>query len=313
MAPPPHRIRPAAPRPADDAAAIPQALRIAGTVVAPTTLLTVLMLYFGRLHATGLFDYVGVQQSVLDLTAQDYLVRSADGLVIPLVVVALVAIVALWLHQVLTRVLGAEVRRVVLRVLIPVAAAGGAGLVGVALADALGAGLFGSVGEARGLGLAVGAVLLAYAARLLRLFAAERPGRRTWRVPLGVLVAEWGATFVLVSVGLFWSVGTYAAGVGAGRGAQLAALLPDLPDVAVYSKESLRLVAPGVVERTCAGADGAYGFRYDGLRMVLQSGSQYLLLPAGWTREAGAAILLPRTDAIRLEFSVGSGWRADGC
>jgi hypothetical protein len=313
VAAPAHRMRPAARPPADDAAAIPQVLRIAGTVVAPTTLLTVLMLYFGRLHATGLFDYFGVQQTVLDLTAQDYLVRSADGLIIPLVVVAIVAVVALWLHQVLTRLLRVETRRAVLRVLIPVAAVAGAGLVGVALADALGAGLFGDFGEGRGLALALGAVLLAYSARLLRLLAVERPGRRPWRVPIGVLVAEWGAVFVLISVGLFWAVGTYAAGVGAGRGAQLEALLPAMPDVVVYSKENLRLDAPGVAQRMCDGEAGAYGFRYDGLRLVLQSGSQYLLLPAGWTREAGAAILLPRSDAVRLEFSIGTAWRADRC
>jgi hypothetical protein len=317
VASPARRIRPATPRPADDAVAIPQALRIVGTVVAPTTLLTVLMLYFGRLHATGLFDYFGVQQTVLDLTPQDFLVRSADGLIIPLVVVAIVAVIALWLHQVLTQLLSIAVRRAVLRVLIPVAAVAGVGLVGVALVDAFGSGLFDGFGEARGLALAVGAVLLAYAARLVRLFAAERRGRRPRRVPIGVLVAEWAAMLVLVSVGLFWAVGTYAAEVGAGRGAQLEALLPDLPEVAVYSKENLHLVAPGVVQHTCEGegeGEGeAYGFRYDGLRMVMQSGSQYLLLPAAWTRDAGAAILLARNDSIRLEFSVGTGWRADRC
>ena len=62
--------------------------KIVGAIVAPTTLLTGLMFYFGRLHITGMFRYLGVNFTVLDLTFQDYLIRSADGLFVPLAVAA---------------------------------------------------------------------------------------------------------------------------------------------------------------------------------------------------------------------------------
>src|SRR5437868_11472103 len=59
--------------PVDVAVALPQVLKIVGSVVAPTTLLTALMYYFGLLYAAGFSWYFGVQVDVLDLTTQDYL------------------------------------------------------------------------------------------------------------------------------------------------------------------------------------------------------------------------------------------------
>jgi hypothetical protein len=79
--------------------------------------------------------------------------------------------------------------------------------------------------------------------------------------------------------------------------------LPSRPDVVAYSEKGLSLQAPGVREVACQDADAAYRFRYDGLKLVLQVGNQYLLLPSGWTHANGAAILIPRSDKTRLEFS----------
>jgi hypothetical protein len=35
---------------------------------------------------------------------------------------------------------------------------------------------------------------------------------------------------------------------------------------------------------------------------VVQSGDQYLFLPEAWSRSNGVAILMPRSDSLRLEF-----------
>lgn len=50
-----------------------------------------------------------------------------------------------------------------------------------------------------------------------------------------------------------------------------------------------------------------------GLKLVLQSGGQYFFLPAGWTTAGGAALVLPRTDALRLEFTDASRPAPSGC
>jgi hypothetical protein len=73
--------------------------------------------------------------------------------------------------------------------------------------------------------------------------------------------------------------------------------------VVAYSEKRLILQSPGVREVDCHDPDAAYRFRYDGLKLVLQAGNQYFLLPAAWTRTNGAAIVLPRADKIRLQFS----------
>lgn len=289
-----------------EAAPLQQVLKIAGSVVAPTTLLTALMVYFGRLEAAAFFWYLGVQVTVLDLTVQDYLNNSVDGLLTPLIVTAAAALLVLWFHQLVLAALPARARWITLQALMPAAAIAGLSLVCLAIP------VFPAFPEGRGLSLALGVLLLTYAARLLRLFIVERRPEQVTRP--AVAVAEWGAVFILVSVGLFWAVGSYAIGVGLGRAQQFEATLSSRLDVVVYSEKRLSLDAPGVREVTCRYADSAYQFRYDGLKIVpLQSGNQYLLLPAGWTHANGAAILIPRSDKVRLEFSQPGRVRTSTC
>ena len=146
-----------------------------------------------------------------------------------------------------------------------------------------------------------------------RLLDRRRPDDVPATVRAQIAVAEWTAAFVLASVGLFWAVGSYATGIGTGRAQEMEAALPAWPDAVLYSQHSLALRGPGIVEETCAGADAAYRYRYDGLKLVLQSGGQYFFLPAGWTTAGGAALVLPRTDSLRLEFTDASRPAPDRC
>lgn len=284
------------------AAALPRVLKIVGSVVAPTTVLTALLFYFGLVYSVGYFRYFGVNLTVLDLPVQSYLILSADGLIIPLIYVAAATLPALWLYQVRFETLSVRARRIVLRVVTPTSAIAGAALVILAMAHALfGAAVFpATFPEAQGLGLSIGILLLSYAARLRRLLSAPR---RSGGIPETVVVAKWGAVFVLVTIGLFWAVGSYAIGVGAGQAQASAADLYDSPNITLYSEKSLSLTTTGVHEVTCRNPDAAYRYRYDGLKLVPQLGSHYLFLPADWTQSDGAAILLPRSEAVRLEFS----------
>jgi hypothetical protein len=171
------------------------------------------------------------------------------------------------------------------------------------------------VPETGGLSLSVGVLLLVYGIHLARLVWTREHGPDPAR-PRGSGVAEWGAVFVLVSVGLFWAVTSYAGGVGRGRALDLLERMPVWPDTVLFSERSLSLDVAGVVEVPCAdpGDEGtAYRFRYDGLKLVQQAGDHYLLLPAGWTPQTGAAVLLPRTDDVRLEFDLARADRQPAC
>lgn len=286
-----------------DLAAMPRALKIIGAVVAPTTLLTGLLFYFGRIYANGSFNYFGVNFTALDLTASDYLIRSADGLIVPLLVAIFLVILALWLHQWL-ELLPDNSRKVAAWIIAPLAGVVGLVLTALALVDVFGTPLFVTHPEARGILFVLGVVLLAYAIRTTRRLVATRsPQRRTNR-PLLIAVGEWGVLFLFVSVGLFWAVGSYASAVGTTRAQQIEASLRTLPAVTIYSEKKLSLKAPGVLETPCS-AGSAFQFRYEGLTLILQSGNQYLFLPNGWTHDSGTAFLLPRRDDMRLEFTPG--------
>src|SRR4051794_16247810 len=69
----PNRDRVAA---ADDLAAtdaLPRLFKVFGGIIAPTSLLTGLLFYFGRSRAAGYYRYFHVNSTVLDLTTNDYL------------------------------------------------------------------------------------------------------------------------------------------------------------------------------------------------------------------------------------------------
>lgn len=306
---PPDPVPPQRPGSASDEAlsVLPKVFKVVGSVVAPTTLLTALLFYFGRLHITGFFQYFGVNFTALDLTTQDYLIRSADGLFVPVAVAAAVALLLVWLHRFLVRRALQREQANLPRAVAGLYAGVGVTLCGLAVVGVADPAVFTAVPELPGLALAVGVLCLSYSARLLRSWT---PGAGGGSVPQGlgaIAVVEWALVFVLVSVGLFWTVGSYALAVGTGRGHDIEAALPTWPDAVLYSEKALGLALPGVTELRCADADAAYAFRYDGLKLVMQSGDQYFFLPETWSRRDGAALLIPRTDAVRLEFTSAGG------
>jgi hypothetical protein len=281
--------------------ALPRLFKVFGGIVAPTSLLTGLLFYFGRSRAAGYYRYFHVNSTVLDFSTNDYLFSGVDGLFVPIAVAALLALVVLWANRLLLTRVSAGRRRRAVRLLAPASGLTGAVLVVLAFADLLTeGGVFGSNSATGGLFLAVGVILAVYAVRLVRL-TAPAPGQAGGRRAATGL-AEWGAAFLLVSIGLFWAADAYAFGVGTGGAITLHRALPTVPEAVLYSQQSLSLDVPGVTEVRCADPDAAYRFRYDGLRLVRQAGNQYLLLPATWDPTTGAAVLIPRSATIRLEF-----------
>jgi hypothetical protein len=275
----------------------PRLVAILGAVVAPTTLLTALLYYFGWSHAYWFFHYFGVDSSLLGFTSTDYLMRSVDALFVPMTVAATAGLLLIWGHVILRARLSASSRRRARRVLLPAAAVAGGGLAAGGLASVFTRTVLSDHLVAAPLSLGVGVLLLAAAAgQVHAVTGADRPPAR------GRPAAEWAVVFVLVGLSLFWAATDYSAAVGRARARDFVAHLPSYPDVVIYSQRSLSLTAPGVRATRCPGPQVAYRFRYDGLKLVLQSGDQYLFVPAAWTPVTGAAILIPRGSSLRLEF-----------
>jgi len=274
--------------------------KILGKVVAPTTALTALLFYFGWSHAYWFFDYFGVNSTLLGLSTTDYLMRSLDGLFVPVTVAAAVGLLVVW-----ARVLGQSRIRPAAQARFDRTADWVVPIAGVALTVNGLSRLFwkNSLNTALAiapLSLAAGVLLLAWAVRRRR-NGTSAPGGpvpyMTW-----IPVLEWASIFLLVGLSLFWATTDYSAAVGRARAREFIANLSVQPSVILYSERSLSVNAPGVRTVRCSDRDAAYRFRYDGLKLVLQSDSQYVLLPAAWTKDNGVAIVMPRTDALRLEL-----------
>ena len=71
----------------------------------------------------------------------------------------------------------------------------------------------------------------------------------------------------------------------------------------IYSPKSLELHLPGVQETRLGNPESAYRYRYDGLRLVQRSGDRYLLMSEQWDARTSRIVVLPDTDAIRMEFT----------
>lgn len=268
--------------------------RAIGSIVAPTTLLTALLYYFGWSFSFTFYGDFGISYTVVGLGTTDYLITSVDGLFKPTAALGAAVLLGLWGHS----AFGARLHTI--RYLIPGVAAAGALLAGGGFASIFLTTPLNRYVATAPLSLGIGVVLLAYANHLHR---ARRPGADSaWAG-----IAEWAVVFVLVGMSSFWAVSEYSIAVGNSRAQDQVEALPTSPNVTLYSEKSLNLHVPGVRETRCSTPQTAFAYRYDGLKLLRRSGDQYLFLPQGWTRRNGVAVLIPRNDSTRLEFSLATG------
>jgi hypothetical protein len=270
--------------------------KVFSTIVAPTSLVTALLYYFGWSHASQYFEHFGIDSSVLGLSTVDYLFRSLDALFVPATLSALAGLIALWARALIRRRIHQGPHRRLLRAVVVTLATAGilltaGGIISIFRPTILTGHLL-----LAPLSLTLGVPLVAYANGLRHPRGARQPTGST-------AVAEWAIVFTLVAIGLFWAAGEYSAAVGTSQARRFVQNLPILPAITLYSHQNLSLNAPGIVQTRCHDVKAAYGFRYDGLRLMMRASDQYLLVPEGWGRESAVAILLPRTDAIRMEFT----------
>jgi len=301
---PPEREPPAA-----DDAPLPnprRALELIGLVVAPTTLVTALAYYFGWVLTNSRASYFGIDASALGYSTQDYLLRSADALFVPLGSVFVLALGGVWLHAFALR----QLRRPAARPRLRIAAWAAVGVGGVLFALGVWA-VFKPVSFSphylfRSASPGIGIALLAYGLALLeRIGAAERGQPRRTESIASVRATAIALVALLVVLSGFWTASEYAEALGRGRAQQLAATLHLRPQVTVYAPKRLAIDAGGVSEERLAGDDVAYRYRYSGLRLLVRSGGQYFLVPDGWTRRDGTAIVLADSSSYRFEFGAG--------
>ncbi|MFC9995541.1 hypothetical protein [Nocardia sp. NPDC127526] len=275
-----------------------QVAQLIAQFVAPATLLAGLLYYWGYFHARGFCAHIGVDSASLGFNTTDYVMRSADGLFIPVATVATIALALTWGRVALPRRYREEQppKWLVL---------GCAAVGGVLLLNGLSQLQFETVFN-RGLGVAPlcvisGLLLLWTAVRARRRqLSAGSPDRPPTTTPL-----EWTLVVTLIAGSFFWGATAYSLAVGKGRAIIFENSIPAAPGLTLYSEKELELNSAGVRRTTCVDPNSAYRYRYDGLVLAMSTSHAYVIVPRGWTSAQGTAMVLPRTGpgAVRLEFS----------
>ena len=307
-APPPSR--PPAAAPAAEEATLPnprRALELLGLVVAPTTLVTALAFYFGWVLTNARASYFGIDASALDYSTQDYLLRSADALFVPLGSVFVLALACVWLHAFALRRLRDPAARPGVRAAARAAVAAGGVLFALGVFAVFRPLSFSPHYLFRSASPGIGIALLAYGLHLLDRLDTAQHGRVRGAPAAGPSVRATALALIALLVVLsgFWTASQYADALGRGRAQRLATALTLRPQVTVYAPKQLSIDAGNAVEERLAGDDGAYRFRYSGLRLLVRSGGKYFLVPDGWTRRNGTAVVLADSPDYRFEFGAG--------
>ena len=279
-------------------------LSLGASVVAPITVLSALLFYFGYVSSHAQYGYFGIDVDTIGLSTQDYVMRSGLSLLVPLltlVVIGLALVVAhLWITA---RIQGAEPATVLLIVRRTLAA----GLV-VFTAGMVLVGVYPLLDEWPYYALvtpavvAVGAGVVAYTwALAARLSAAEDRAKSPTRSPtlrrMGVVLL-----WFLVVVTVFWSTATIAQWSGRGLARSTARHLDKLPTVILDTKERLFLFDPGVKESALPTSEGqTFHYRYRNLHLLINGNNRMFLVPPVWSA-SDTVLVVPLDGSVRVRF-----------
>lgn len=116
------------------------------------------------------------------------------------------------------------------------------------------------------------------------------------------------ASVVISTFCLLWAVAVYAQERGRQDAQEFLDSLPHKTQVAIFSKDSLAINAPGVTSRPIS--SGKYRHLYTGLRLLLIRNDRYYLLPVVTKKQQkngeGRTFVLTEEDGLRLELLPGT-------
>ncbi|HWD79788.1 MAG TPA: hypothetical protein VG497_12930 [Kribbella sp.] len=270
---------------ADDRSQLERWVSFAAGIVAPVTLLSALLFYFGYVSARSQYEYFGIDVDTIGLSTQDYVMRSPQPLLVPLLVITLLAVAGLLLHNAIHPTPVAVRRAAQIAVLVLIV--GVAGLLAYPL-----------IGGVPYYALIVPAVIGLAAAALAYLTYLRRKADPTVG-PQRVLIA---LLAIATTTCAFWATATTAQYSGRGLAKSDARHLNRFPVVILDTKERLALRSPGIEETALrAGAGQTFNYRYRGLRLLVVGQNRLFLVPQAWTA-SNTTVVLPLDGSVRVQF-----------
>jgi hypothetical protein len=277
-------------------------LSIGGKIIAPTTAVTTLLFYFGYVSSRAQYDYFGVDVDTVGLTTQDYVMRSPQPLLVPMLVLTLLSAALVAGHTAVRRRMNDSARyRQWFRRGVEV------GLVLVAIGVVL-LFVYPLISEWDYYPLvtpsifAVGGALAGYGLTMLRRLppAPADSGMVQIQTSRLVIVLIW----VAVAAGVFWATATVAQWSGRGLGQEQARHLHDLPSVILDTQERLFLPSgSGVREHALnqSSEQQEFHYRYWKLRLLIQGDDAMFLVPDTWSA-GNTTLMVPLDGNVRVQF-----------
>ncbi|MEV7095077.1 hypothetical protein AB0M80_19785 [Amycolatopsis sp. NPDC051045] len=270
------------------------------SVLPPLTLLTALLFYFGYVSARAQYEYFGVDVDTIGLGTQDYVMRSPQPLLTPLLVFTAAGLGAVAVHAAVRKrirtVAAARMRRLGrgVQVIGLIALIGGLLLL-VSYVFLRDWPLYGLVTP---LLIALGGVLFQYGTAIRR--PPRAPGDAT---PASLLHRSFVVlVYLVIAVSVFWMTATVAQWSGRGLAMYEASRLDKLPSVILDTKESLFLRSPGVQETKLPLSEGqTFHYRYRHLRLLIQGKDRMFLVPDQWSA-SNSTIIVPLDGSVRVQF-----------
>jgi hypothetical protein len=263
-----------------------------------TAILAAFLFYLGRARTQAISAYFGIDNSLLGLTPADYILRSVNAALRPLIMLGILALVAMYIHE---RLLALDPRGWTGQlpiILISFGIAGGA--IGLCLAEfqpvtPLGPGV-----------LVLGAGAGGYGLYLRALHVSHDQSTAPYGHPTPAFIV----IMALAAAAALWATAAYANWIGIQKAHQIERRLSESSEVIVYSDKDLALTGPGITKTVlpASAPPARYAIRYNGLRLLLRSNDRLFLLPVNWRPRSGSAIILPDKPegaSIRVEFRRG--------
>jgi hypothetical protein len=276
--------------------------RIVAVFLAPTSAVTAVLFYFGRVSDGAYYSYFGVDAGhTIGLSSTDYVQDSVNIVFTPLVNLALLLFALPVGIQLLDVWLGDPAHRNVLRRVIRGTdlVTGAALLTAAVLLNRLD--LLNGAAIIKPITLAAPVLLAGYAAHLRRLRAATLSTPPP--SPLAITAVR-GAGVAVLGLALFWAVGILAQDRGRTLAHTTERELITRRAAIIYSTRKLDIGGPGVQSSPLDPAGGGYRYRYTGLRVLAATADGgYVLLPSGWTRTFGDSTIPIKPDStLRIEL-----------
>lgn len=266
-------------------------LELIGWLISQGVLLVGVLYYFGYVRASSTFGYFGLDLSMLDLSETDYILRSGNSVFWPLLLFVIITNLIL---------LGVKAAPVVQSTLIRwrFSGQGAAGRWAGARVTA-GAASITIACTAVFLGPMIGRdvfLLLVFAAIMMSVgilrFEAVRSGVGTVVVVSALLVAA-GSLFV--------AVGFQAQRIGYAIAVDVTRDIEQRPRVIIYSDKDLGIAGGAVTTVSTGSGETTYRFRTEGMRLLIQSGGNYILIRPDVDPSRPTVSVVPIDDVIRLD------------